>query len=668
MKPAGARWFRLTKWINCSHEVLKSIPQTERAQEIKRLDLQEDELPVERTLGVQWNAETDRFGFNVNIKTRPPSCRGILSVFGSVFDPFDFASPVMLMAKKILQDLCCIKLGWDDEIPIELNLRWQKWLTELPKLSQLTVDRCLKSVNFGAIFSSQLHHFSDLSEIGFGLVSYLRLVDNSGIIHCAFLQAKSRLVHLKQVTISRLELSAATVSVWLDKVLKSELELPLTEKSIFWTDSMSVLRYMKNESKRFHTFIANRIALIQDGSNPDQWRHISGDLNPSDDLSRGLSAEALLKCERWTKGPEFLWKPDELWPQGATSLGSIPDADPEIKLDAIVNLTSATEPPCPLVGYFQRVSSWYRLKKSIAWFLRYRERLQMASKGSESTKTALTMSLQRITIEEMETAELQILKCVQQYYFPEELNSLPKVGSTAHVKKGSSLQSLDPILVDGVLHVGGRLGLATIPFDSRHQIILPNNDHVSNLIIEYYHLISGHSGKDYVLSLLRERFWVVKVSSAVRRVLSKCVVCRRRQGPVCGQKMADLSVDRLTPEQPPFTAVGVDYFGPFQARRGQTYAKRYGLIFTCLAIRAVHIEVAFSLDTDPFLLALRRFISRRGQVKEIRSDNSTNFKGGEKELRESISAWNQEKIHEELMQRNIKRTFNPPYGSHFGGI
>lgn len=156
------------------------------------------------------------------------------------------------------------------------------------------------------------------------------------------------------------------------------------------------------------------------------------------------------------------------------------------------------------------------------------------------------------------------------------------------------------------------------------------------------------------MSLLRERFWVVKASSAVRRVLSKCVECRRRQGPVCGQKMADLPVDRLTPDQPPFTAVGVDYFGPFQVRRGRTYAKRYGVIFTCLAIRAVHIEVAFSLDTDSFLLALRRFISRRGQVKEICSDNGTNFTGGEKELRESISAWNQEKIHEELMQRNIK--------------
>ena len=272
-------------------------------------------------------------------------------------------------------------------------------------------------------------------------------------------------------------------------------------------------------------------------------------------------------------------------------------------------------------------------------------------------------------MEEMSAAELEILKCVQLHYFPEELQSLTNSGvDVAHVKKTSGLRSLDPVLVDGLIRVGGRLGLAPASFDSKHQIILPKSDHVSTLIIEHCHLVSGHSGREYVLSLLREKFWIVRASSAIRRVLSKCVSCRRRQRPVCEQKMADLPVDRLTPDQPPFTSVGVDYFGPFQVKRGRSLVKRYGVIFTCLAIRAVHIEVSHSLDTDSFLLALRRFIARRGQVKEIRSDNGTNFSSGEKELRESINAWNQEKIHENLLQRNVKWSFNPPYGSHYGGV
>ena len=219
-------------------------------------------------------------------------------------------------------------------------------------------------------------------------------------------------------------------------------------------------------------------------------------------------------------------------------------------------------------------------------------------------------------MEEMRAAELEILKCVQLHYFPEELQSLTKFRvDVAHVKKNSSLRSLDPILVDCLFSFGGRLGLAPISFNSKHQIILPKSDHVSTLIIEHCYLVSGHSGRECVPSLLRKKFWIVKVSSAIRRVLSKCISCRCHQRPVCEQKMAHLPVDHLTPDQPTFISVGVDYFGPFQVKHGQSLVKRYRVIFMCLAICAEHIKVSHSLDTNSFLLAPRRFIVRRGQVK-----------------------------------------------------
>ena len=291
----------MTKWVSSSRDVLESIPMQERGQEIKKLDLPKDELPNERALGVQWKIENDAFGFNVNLKPKPPTPRGILSVVGSVFDPFGFVTPFVLIGKRILQDLCRIKLGWDAEVPTEHRAHWQRWLSDGPKLSQFTIDCCLKPADFKETVSSQLLHFSDASKIGYGSVSYLRLVDRCGRIHCTILQGKSRLVPLKQVTVPRLELSAATISIRLDKVLKRELDLPLTDDSTFWTDSTSVLRYVKNENKRFHTFVANRVVIIRDGSRPDQWRHVSGQQNPSDDLSRGLLAEALLNSERWVK-------------------------------------------------------------------------------------------------------------------------------------------------------------------------------------------------------------------------------------------------------------------------------------------------------------------------------------------------------------------------------
>ena len=153
----------------------------------------------------------------------------------------------------------------------------------------------------------------------------------------------------------------------------------------------------------------------------------------------------------------------------------------------------------------------------------------------------------------------------------------------------------------------------------------------------------------------------------MRQVLRDCFVCKRLSASPNTQKMADLPQDRVTPEKPPFTYVGVDCFGPFLVKQGRCQLKRYGCIFTCLAIRAVHIEVLHSMETDSFLNALQRFISRRGQPEVIRCDNGTNFVGAERELREGINRWNRQQIEEYLLQKEIKWKFNPPAASHMGG-
>ena len=115
--------------------------------------------------------------------------------------------------------------------------------------------------------------------------------------------------------------------------------------------------------------------------------------------------------------------------------------------------------------------------------------------------------------------------------------------------------------------------------------------------------------------------------------------------------------NRITSSKPPFTYVGLDCFDPFTVRRGRTTAKRYSVLFTCLAIRAVHIEVLHSMDAESFINALRCFIARRGRPEEIRSDNGGNFMKGERELHEALQEWNQTKIHEFLIQNDVKWIF-----------
>ena len=110
-------------------------------------------------------------------------------------------------------------------------------------------------------------------------------------------------------------------------------------------------------------------------------------------------------------------------------------------------------------------------------------------------------------------------------------------------------------------------------------MILPKNNYVSKLIVQYYHRISGHAGREHVLSLLRERFWIVGARIMVKRILINCVDCRKRHGPPGEQKMADLPEDRVIPNKPPFTFVGVDCFGPFTVKKGRSTVKRYGVLF-----------------------------------------------------------------------------------------
>ena len=160
-------------------------------------------------------------------------------------------------------------------------------MAELPKLEQFKVNRLFRSPEFGNITKSQLHHFSDASELGYGAVSCLRSVNSHGKIKCSFFMGKSRLAPVKPRMVPRLEFSAATTTVCLYIRIKQELDVALNT-SVFWTDSSSVLRYANSEKKRFPSFVTNKISVIHDGSEPNQC-------NPADDATRDLSADALWK-------------------------------------------------------------------------------------------------------------------------------------------------------------------------------------------------------------------------------------------------------------------------------------------------------------------------------------------------------------------------------------
>ena len=127
----------------------------------------------------------------------------------------------------------------------------------------MKIRRCYKPNDFGKLKTIEVHHFSDASVDGYGQCSYLRLVDDKNRVHCSFLLGKARVTPLKPVTIPRLELTAALVSVKVSQTLQEELEYDEMNE-FFWTDSKVVLGYINNDARRFHTFVANRVQQIRD--------------------------------------------------------------------------------------------------------------------------------------------------------------------------------------------------------------------------------------------------------------------------------------------------------------------------------------------------------------------------------------------------------------------
>ena len=241
-------------------------------------------------------------------------------------------------------------------------------------------------------------------------------------------------------------------------------------------------------------------------------------------------------------------------------------------------------------------------------------------------------------------------------------------GRRALKRRSSPLRDLAPFVAEGLMRVGGRLQWAALSFENKHPYVLPKDHFVTELVIKYHHERLGHVGPTQVLASVRQRFWILQGLAAVKRVLKKCCHCLRWFSKPREQIMAPLPMDRTVANVRPFTNVGVDYFGPVLVKRGRSTAKRYGCIFTCLATRAVHLEVAYTLDTDSFLCAFTRFVARRGNPVRLYSDNGTNFKGSEAVVRRCLREWDQDKIAESMLRHECDWVFSPPKASHYGGV
>ena len=298
--------FTLTKWLSNKKEVLADFLCDQCSELVQQLP---SEGVKERVLGVEWDVKEDKLQVKVEILPRPITRRGILSTIHSMFDPLGFLAPVTIEAKLLMRRLN--DYDWDVPMSPEEVECWSKWVSSLSLLEHMSVPRCLNPTTYEEV-QYDLHHFAEAFQVAYGGVSYLRVSDKDSNVYCFMLIGK-RFVAPPGITIPPLELQAAVTAVSLDKFLRKELMLPI-ENSLFWLDSMAVLKSIYNSKKKFPMYVANRLAEIERSSCIENWRYVPIKINPADEVSRGVSANKFVKRSQWLTGPDFIWKSVKDWP------------------------------------------------------------------------------------------------------------------------------------------------------------------------------------------------------------------------------------------------------------------------------------------------------------------------------------------------------------------
>lgn len=641
--------FELRQWASNDPSIISHLPSDLKSTSCELWLSQGQSDVQESALGLHWNCKSDTLSYKVRkVEYSAVTMRNIYKVLASQYDPLGYLVPYTTRAKVLVQRLWDKKRDWDDpQLPEDLLDSWHSWEAELEHLPEITLPRCYSTPRMDHPSSIRdIHVFCDASEQAYGSVAYLRTEDPDGEVEVSFLAARSRVAPRKQQSIPRLELCAALTGAQLLKVISTELTLKINSSTL-WSDSLTVLTWLLSDSCRYKVFVGTRVAEIQELTESASWRYVPTGDNPADDITRGLSLQVMRDDSRWAYGPKFLKSPSAQWPDQPSFVVQEPEC--ELKKATIMTTTSvlaSTTSPLPDPEQHETLSSY----------------LQAAARQLHGAADADIP----LTADAYKSAEVAALQQAQRDSFPDEV-ALLKAGKP--VSKSSRLLSLAPELDEstGLIRVGGRLRRCTdLASEEAHPIVLDSKHPLTKLVIQDYDEKLCHPGPERVFTEIRRRYWVFQGREAVRRYQKKCGKCQQWRARPDPPKMADLPPSRQRIFKPPFYSAGVDCFGPLVVKIGRRNEKRWGVIFKCMTTRAVHLDLLSNMDSDTFLMALRRFVARRGKPYELLCDQGTNFKGGERELRQAFNALHPE-LQAQLASQQIRFVFNPPAAPHFGG-
>ena len=654
--------FPLRKWASSDPELIRNMPNDLRAEN-DDLKLFSKEYNV-KALGISWKPNKDIFVFKCDLDPIDSlTKRRLLSAISKLFDPLGWLAPVVILFKVLMQQTWVRGLDWNDSLPTDIETTWRELSSDLPAIRNIQIPR---PVVTGKMADLQIHVFADASEKAYAAVIFSRATDTLGNVSVSILASKTRVAPVKTVSLPRLELCGAELASKLASTFVKILDVTEIDSSLHaWTDSTIVLHWLSQLPKTWTTFVANRVSAIQAVLPRSRWKHVPSADNPADLASRGCKAMQLSQTELWWIGPKWLAETSEKWPHSSIDKDLIDDLpEKRVKLQTLHVVSTTpnyqTRNELSKLVNVRAYSSLKKLIRILAYVLHFIKRVRKEG-GSDDP----------LQPENLKEAKFLLIRMDQKEYFSDELAVLRK---DEPLEMRSKHHSLAPFLdrYYNVIRVGERLAQSPYNEGKKFPVLISKDSPLALLLVHHYHEVAFHGGGQLTLNLIRQEFWIVNAKPLVNRIIRNCVTCYRFNTSPPTQLMADLPADRVTPSGP-FHNSRIDFAGPFLVKNGDNEIKKvYIALFICMSTKAIHMELVSSLTKDDCILALRRFIARRGKPARIITDNGTNFLGARRDLLKLRALLDKNDKHNSIItfihQVACEWLTIPPRAPHFGGI
>ncbi|XGW18756.1 hypothetical protein V3C99_002953 [Haemonchus contortus] len=581
-------------------------------------------------LGIVWNYHRDFLSMTIKTLDVPVhSKRTALRALASTYDPLGLLTPFFSNIKMFVQDLWAKELTWDEPLDPSDRQRWSDILADLkhplPPVPRLVIpaNKTLSSV--------ELCVFGDASKRVYACCAYLLsrvdLFTSSRLV-----MAKSHLNDLKPITIPRSELLAVLISVRLAQYIVQQLDITIS--AIYFFSNSPIALHWIHSTRQFKTFVQNRVNTINNilaqfhqQNIKTKFHYVTSKDNPADCATRGLSTKDA-KNHIWWTGPAFLIQNPSEWPNAHLDFTLPPQGDNGSEFEY---RTANTVLSCTFTSIlpFSYTNKFNKLLNIVAYILRFLH-LKIFSHLSTTVKECVERSLPQLakisskgpftSSDRIVAEEVLILA-----HYREHENTLQRLPlSRFHAQK-------DP---NGLIRCPVRVGL----YSTAPVLLLPSH-RLTEIIIWHHHLQQLHAGVYSTVCTLRKNYFIPSIRSLVTKTLRACVICTRANGYAYRYPEMPTLPKQRTSRSRPFQNVGIDYLGPLSYRSVYSAINKVWIcLITCMATRAVHLELIMNNTVQEFLLAFRRFIARRGTPDLIYSDNATTFRAADDAITNVIYA------------------------------